>query len=114
MEQYYKTNLHGKDGGSKFRARFGVEREGVSLLADGSYTVGAELKDGYPEFNYGILKRLGWDKDLTETERATIQKSGGAPPDTLSRGLPHSGRIHPGGAGHGRRPPGNGQPPPAP
>src|SRR5260370_41741077 len=83
MEQYYKTNLHGKDGGSKFRARFGVEREGVSLLADGSYTVGSELKDGYPEFNYGILKRLGWDKDLTETERAAIQKIGSANPTTV-------------------------------
>src|SRR5260370_21125144 len=93
MEQYYKTNLHGKDGGSKFRARFGVEREGVSLLADGCYTVGSELKDGYPEFNYGILKRLGWDKDLTETERATIEKIGGANPDTVSWSLDLSGGI---------------------
>ncbi len=91
--QLYNTNLHVKDGGSTFRARFGVEREGVSLLADGSYTVGSELKDGYPEFNYGILKRLGWDKDLTETERATIEKIGGANPDTVSWSLDLSGGI---------------------
>src|SRR5438105_14715106 len=76
--QLYNTNLHVKDGGSTFRACFGVEREGVSLLADGSYSVGSELRDGYPEFNYGVLKRLGWDKDLTETERGTIEKIGGA------------------------------------
>jgi formate dehydrogenase major subunit len=32
----YNTNLHVKDGGGTFRARFGVEHEGVSLLASGS------------------------------------------------------------------------------
>src|SRR5689334_18710723 len=48
----YNTNLHVKDGGSPFRARFGVERNGVTLLAEGSATLGSELKDGYPEFNY--------------------------------------------------------------
>jgi len=32
----YNTNLHVKDGGGTFRARFGIEREGQSLLADGS------------------------------------------------------------------------------
>src|SRR5438445_3411111 len=64
----YNTNLHVKDGGGTFRARFGVEREGVSLLADGSYSLGSEIKDGYPEFNYGVLKKLGWDKDLSAVE----------------------------------------------
>ena len=54
-----------KEGGGTFRARFGVERNGVSLLADGSYSAGSEIKDGYPEFTLGVLKKLGWDKDLT-------------------------------------------------
>ena len=70
----YNTNLHVKDGGGTFRARFGVEREEkaadgstvkVNLLAEGSYSLGSEIKDGYPEFTYGVLKKLGWDKDLT-------------------------------------------------
>jgi formate dehydrogenase major subunit len=89
----YNTNLHVKDGGGTFRARFGVEREGVSLLADGSYSLGSEIKDGYPEFNYGVLKKLGWDKDLSAVERATIEKIGGANPDAISWSLDLSGGI---------------------
>src|SRR3989442_15665691 len=46
----YNTNLHVKDGGGTFRARFGVERNGVTLLAEGSYSKDSEIKDGYPEF----------------------------------------------------------------
>jgi len=51
----YNTSLHVMDGGRTFRARFGVEREEklpdgttrkVSLLANGSYSEGSELKDG--------------------------------------------------------------------
>src|SRR3954452_7467066 len=69
----YNTNLHAKDGGGTFRARFGVVYEekqpdgsvkNVNLLAEGSYSKGSELTDGYPEFTYGVLKKLGWDKDL--------------------------------------------------
>jgi len=89
----YNTNLHVMDGGGTFRARFGVEREGVNLLAEGSYSLGSELKDGYPEFNFGVLKKLGWDKDLTADELATIQKIGGANPDTVSWATDLSGGI---------------------
>ncbi|HEX9463525.1 MAG TPA: molybdopterin-dependent oxidoreductase [Alphaproteobacteria bacterium] len=80
----YNTSLPVKDGGGAFRARFGVEREGVSLLADGSYPTGSEIKDGHPEFTYGLLKKMGWDKDLTQAERATIEKIGGNNPDAVS------------------------------
>jgi len=65
------------EGGLCFRARFGVERDGQNLLAEGSYPVGSEIKDGYPEFTMAILKKLGWDKDLTPAERATIEKIAG-------------------------------------
>ena len=53
----YNTNLHAKDGGGTFRARFGVVYEekqpdgsvkNVNLLAEGSYSKGSELTDGYP------------------------------------------------------------------
>ncbi|WP_207478343.1 formate dehydrogenase subunit alpha [Arenibaculum pallidiluteum] len=80
----YNTSLHVKEGGGTFRARFGVEREGQTLLAEGSYSKGSEITDGYPEFTYGILKKLGWDSELTAEELATIQKIGGANPDAVS------------------------------
>ena len=77
----YNTNLHVMDGGGTFRARFGVrERDGdVSLLAEGSYSLGSEIKDGYPEFTYGVLKKLGWDKDLTAAELARRSRRSAAP-----------------------------------
>jgi len=65
------------EGGLNFRARFGVERKGENLLAEGSYPVGNELKDGHPEFTMAMLKKLGWDKDLTAGERAAIEKVAG-------------------------------------
>ena len=61
------------EGGLCFRARFGVERNGENLLAEGSYPVGSEIKDGYPEFTMAMLKKLGWDSDLTADERETIE-----------------------------------------
>ena len=64
-------------GGLCFRARFGVERDGTNLLAEGSYPVGSEIKDGYPEFTMAMLKKLGWDSDLTAEERATVDKIAG-------------------------------------
>jgi formate dehydrogenase major subunit len=60
------------EGGLCFRARFGVERNGDNLLAEGSYPGGSEIKDGYPEFTMAMLKKLGWDKDLTDDERSVI------------------------------------------
>ncbi|MGI9524533.1 MAG: formate dehydrogenase subunit alpha [Hyphomicrobiaceae bacterium] len=65
------------EGGLCFRARFGVERDGENLLAEGSYPVDSEIKDGYPEFTMAMLKKLGWDGDLTSEERATIEKIAG-------------------------------------
>jgi formate dehydrogenase major subunit len=65
------------EGGLCFRARFGVEKDGQNLLAEGSYPVGSEIKDGYPEFTMAMLQKLGWDGDLTPEERATIDKIAG-------------------------------------
>ena len=98
----YNTNLNVMDGGGTFRARFGVEREvklpdGTTrkdnLLAEGSYSLGSEIKDGYPEFTYGVLKKLGWDKDLTEAEKAVIERIGGNNPDGVSWAIDLSGGI---------------------
>ena len=103
----YNTHLHVKDGGGTFRARFGVERNGVSLLAEGSYSVGSEIRDGYPEFTYGVLKKLGWDKDLTEAERATIARIGGNNPDAVGWAIDLSGGIIRVAIEHGCLPYGN-------
>ena len=74
------------EGGLNFRARFGVKAPdkwgGANLLAEGStegvtYPVGNELKDGHPEFTMAMLKKLGWDKDLSEAERQAIEKVAG-------------------------------------
>jgi formate dehydrogenase major subunit len=95
------------DGGGTFRARFGVERDGVTLLAEGSYSVGSEIQDGYPEFTYAVLKKLGWDKDLTPDELATIQKIGGDKADTVSWSIDLSGGIQRVAMVHGCTPFGN-------
>jgi len=61
------------EGGLVFRARFGVERDGVSLLAEDSYSVGSEIKDGYPEFTADMLKQLGWWDDLVDQEKTAAE-----------------------------------------
>jgi formate dehydrogenase major subunit len=106
----YNTNLHVMDGGGTFRARFGVEREVTlpdgskethNLLAAGSYSLGSEIKDGYPEFTYGVLKKLGWDKDLTDAERAVIERVGGNAADGVSWAIDLSGGIQRVAMAHG-------------
>jgi formate dehydrogenase major subunit len=89
----YNTNLHVKEGGSTFRARFGLERNGETLLAEDSYTVGSELTDGYPEITMGVLKKLGWDRDLTPEERQVIEEIGGNAVDSVSWAIDLSGGI---------------------
>jgi len=67
----YDTSKHVMDGGGNFRANFGVEREGKSLLSeDGSHSLGADITTGYPEFDHVLMKKLGWWDDLTEAEKA--------------------------------------------
>jgi formate dehydrogenase major subunit len=66
----YDTSKHMMEGGGNFRANFGVEREGVSLLAeDGSHSKGADITTGYPELDHKLLKKLGWWDELTEDEK---------------------------------------------
>jgi formate dehydrogenase major subunit len=103
----YNTNLPIKDGGGTFRARFGVERNGATLLAEGSYSQGSEIKDGYPEFTLGVLKKLGWDKDLTPQELAVIEKVGGNNLDFVSWSTDLSGGIQRVTIAHGCSPYGN-------
>jgi len=103
----YNTNLPVKDGGGTFRARFGVERNGASLLAHGSYAQGSELKDGYPEFTLGVLKKLGWDSELTSQELAVIEKVGGNAADGVSWSTDLSGGIQRVAIAHGCAPFGN-------
>jgi formate dehydrogenase major subunit len=105
----YNNTLHVMDGGGTFRARFGVERDGVTLLAEGAYSLGSEIKDGYPEFTMGVLKKLGWDADLTPEELATIEKIAGGPDKaaTVSWSIDLSGGIQRVALKHGCVPYGN-------
>ncbi|UWQ21473.1 formate dehydrogenase subunit alpha [Jannaschia sp. W003] len=73
----YDMSMPVAEGGLTFRARFGVERDGENLLAEGVYSVGSEIQDGYPEFTYQMLVDLGWHTDLTDAERRVIGKVAG-------------------------------------
>ncbi|MEX2475302.1 formate dehydrogenase subunit alpha [Marinobacter sp.] len=73
----YDMSVPVSKGGLTFRARFGVERDGVNLLAEGVYSKNSEIKDGYPEFTMQMLMDLGWDGDLTAEERAAIDAVAG-------------------------------------
>jgi len=82
----YRPDIPVAEGGLCFRARFGVEAPeewgGGNMLAEGgqagsSYPVGSEIKDGYPEFTMAMLKKLGWDGDLTDEERQSIEAVAG-------------------------------------
>ncbi|WP_224825710.1 formate dehydrogenase subunit alpha [Cognatishimia sp. MH4019] len=67
------------EGGLTFRARFGVERDGDNLLAEGVYSKNSDIQDGYPEFTYQMLKDLGWHTELTDQEKAAIARAAGIP-----------------------------------
>jgi formate dehydrogenase major subunit len=66
----YNNDQHVMDGGGCFRANFGVERDGKSLLAaDGSHSKGSDITTGYPEFDHLLMKKLGWWDELTDDEK---------------------------------------------
>ncbi|HZY17555.1 MAG TPA: formate dehydrogenase subunit alpha [Ramlibacter sp.] len=70
----YDTTRHVMDGGGNFRANFGVEKDGVNLLAeDGSHSMGADITTGYPEFDHVLLKKLGWWDELTDAEKVLAE-----------------------------------------
>ena len=97
----YDTSKHVMDGGGNFRANFGVERDGVSLLAgDGSHSKGADLTTGYPEFDHLLLKKLGWWDELTEAEKVAAEGKNW-------KTDPSGGIIRVAMAGHGCHPFGN-------
>ncbi|HSD96376.1 MAG TPA: formate dehydrogenase subunit alpha [Sulfuricaulis sp.] len=105
----YDTSKPVSKGGLNFRANWGVEKDGVNMLAEGSYSAGAGIKDGYPEFTYGILQKLGWDKDLTKKELEAILKLGKDKPDAVNWKIDPSGGIIRVAIRHGCAPFGNGK-----
>ncbi len=100
----YDPSMPVAEGGGCFRARFGVERNGQNLLAEGSYPVGSELKDGYPEVTMAMLKKLGWDGELTADERKVIDGIAG---EKTSWATDLSGGIQRVAIKHGLSPYGN-------
>jgi formate dehydrogenase major subunit len=69
----YNTSLPVAEGGLNFRANFGLEYEGQTLLAENSWSKDAEIQDGYPEFTADMIKQLGWWDDLTDAEKAEAE-----------------------------------------
>jgi formate dehydrogenase major subunit len=61
------------EGGGNFRNAFGNEYQGANLLAEGSYSKGAEIQNGYPQFTADLLKQLGWWDDLTAEEKVEAE-----------------------------------------
>ena len=70
----YDTTRHMMEGGNCFRANFGIEKDGVNLLAeDGHASKGSDITTGYPEFDHVLLKKLGWWEELTAEEKAEAE-----------------------------------------
>ena len=70
----YDLNKSVAEGGLPFRANWGVEHNGQTLLAaDGSTNKASELDTGYPEFDHVFLKKLGWWAELTPQEQAMAE-----------------------------------------
>ncbi|MGE5504127.1 MAG: formate dehydrogenase subunit alpha [Actinomycetota bacterium] len=104
----YDTSKPVAEGGLNFRTLF-VERNGESLLAVDSYPEGSQLKDGHGPITYGVLKKLGWDGDLTPDELAVIQKIGGDKIDEVAWHTDVSGGIQRVAVKRGVAPFGNGK-----
>jgi formate dehydrogenase major subunit len=108
----YNPHIPVKDGGGAFRPRFGLERDGETMLAEGSWPADSEIEDGYPEFTMGVLKELGWDADLTPEELSVIEQIGGGDEeriDSVSWSTDLSGGIQRVALQHGCVPYGNGK-----
>ena len=118
----YDTSKPVADGGLNFRVNWGLTVKGQandkwskndpvadSLLAVESYPVGAEIKDGHPPVTMGLLMKMGWDKDLTPEELATIQKIGGDKPENVAWTVDMSGGLQRVAIKHGIAPFGNGK-----
>src|SRR3546814_5337922 len=70
---------------------------------------GSELTDGYPELTMAVLKKLGWDRDLTPEERTVIERVGGDTIDKVSWSTDLSGGLQRVVLSHGCHPYGNGK-----
>ena len=110
----YNTSVAVMRGGSGFRARWGVEYKGANLLAEDSWPAGSEITGGYPEFTMAVLKKLGWDNELTADEMVVIQKISDDMPGGPNLGLVSwqtdlSGGIQRVALKHGCAPFGNGK-----
>jgi formate dehydrogenase major subunit len=89
----YNNSRHVMEGGHTFRALFGVEKDGVNLLAeDGAHSKGSEITTGYPQFDHVLLKKLGWWDELTEAEKA--QAEGKTWANDLSGGIQRVAMKH--------------------
>jgi formate dehydrogenase major subunit len=83
------------------------KRLGENMLAEQAFPVGSEIKEGHPAVTLAMLKKFGWEKDLTPEEMATIEKLGGDKPDEMAWHTDTSGGIVRVAVKHGLAPFGN-------
>ena len=66
----YDTSISVKEGGMGFRNNFGLEKDGVNLLAEkGSFPKGSKIEAGYPEITKANIEAV-LGITLTEEEKA--------------------------------------------
>lgn len=95
-----------EDGGHCFWGRFGAERDGRTILADVKGPKTSHFPLGYVEFFMIHLINLGWSKELSDTERRTIEQIEG---NSTSWRFDISGGILRVALNHGCSPSGNGK-----
>ena len=107
----YNTGPDVMDGGSPLPSALRRRTQGRQTCLPRAPIRRSEIKDGYPEFTMAVLKKLGWDKDLTPEELATIEKVAGSPDKvaTVSWSTDLSGGIQRVALKHGCAPYGNGK-----
>ncbi|MGL5947678.1 MAG: formate dehydrogenase subunit alpha [Aeromonas sp.] len=90
----YDTSISPSEGGGGFRASFGTEHDGQTLLAEGSWPKGSAIRGGYPEISAEFIQAQGWWDELTPLEQQAAagknwktDRSGGLQRVAINHGL---------------------------
>ena len=109
----YDTGVPVMRGRQRLPRPLGRRAQGRDAARRGFMAGGSEITGGYPEFTMAVLKKLGWDKELTADEMVVIKKMrdmpGGANIDLVSWQTDLSGGIQRVALKHGCAPFGNGK-----
>ena len=105
----YNTNLRSRTAAAPSGPASASNATAPTLLAEDSIRQDSRSRTAIPEFTLGVLKKLGWDNDLTPEEMAVIQQVNATNPDSVSWSTDLSGGIQRVAIEHGCAPYGNGK-----